>query len=254
MCYAGAVFSYTLITGASSGIGEAAARLLAKQKRNLILMARRKERLDAIAEDLKKEGIDVIVQVLDVTDAAALEKFFASLKDKKIDAVINNAGGAFGRDHLEDATDDDLQKMIDLDISAFTRVTRLSVPHLKKTKGHLIAIGSIAGREVYEGGLVYCGAKHFVHAVIMGLRTELLGTDIRVTEIAPGAVDTEFSLVRYHGDRERAKKVYEGFEPLHAADIADGIWYALSRPKHVTIEHLLIMPTAQSGMKTFTGK
>ncbi len=250
--YTGGVASYTLITGASSGIGEATARLLASQKRHLILVARRKEKLDELAQELRQQGVDIIVYAVDLTIASDVEALFEQIGKHSIEAVINNAGAAFGRDPLEVATEKDIQGMIDLDISACVRVVRLSIPLLKKTAGHLVNLGSIAGREVYEGGLTYCGTKHFVHALTMGLRTELLGTGIRVTEIAPGAVDTEFSVVRYKGDKERAASIYKGYEPLHSQDVADAIWYALSRPKHVNIEHLLIMPTAQSGTKTYT--
>jgi NADP-dependent 3-hydroxy acid dehydrogenase YdfG len=187
-----------------------------------------------------------MIHALDLTNKASVEALFATIESLRIEAVINNAGAAFGRDPLPDAADEDLEAMIELDITAFLRVARLCIPHLKKSHGHLLNVGSIAGLEVYEGATTYCGAKSFVHAVTKGLRIDLLGSGIRVTEIAPGNVDTEFSAVRYKGDLARAKKVYEGYEPLHAEDIAEAMWFALSRPAHVNIEHMLIMPTAQA--------
>ncbi|MDD4287558.1 MAG: SDR family NAD(P)-dependent oxidoreductase [Candidatus Peribacteraceae bacterium] len=242
--------SYVLITGASSGIGRATAVRLAKEKKNLILVARRQEKLSALEKELKPEGVKVVLRPLDLLDRKALEKMFNELKEFPLEAVINNAGKALGRDPLDKASDEDLQGMIDLNISAFLRVVLLSIPHLKKTQGHLVNIGSIAGLEIYENGATYCGTKHFVHAINQGARIDLLGSGIRVTEINPGNVDTEFSVVRYHGDTEKAKKVYQGYEPLHAEDVAEAIWYALSRPKHVNIQQIVIVPTAQ----TTTGK
>jgi NADP-dependent 3-hydroxy acid dehydrogenase YdfG len=155
---------------------------------------------------------------------------------------------ALGRDALDAADGGDLQRMIDVNVSAFLHVARLSIAHLKKSKGHLVNIGSIAGKEVYAGGATYCATKHFVHAINDALRHDIAGSGVRVTEIAPGAVDTEFSAVRFKGDKERAKKVYEGYTPLHAEDIADAIWYAISRPAHVNVQHILIMPTAQASV------
>ena len=240
--------TFVFITGASSGIGEAAAKRLAKEGKNLLLTARRKERLEKLEKQLKRaHGIEVIVRACDLTDRAAVEKLFDAWGKYSVEAVINNAGKALGREPIELANFDDLQQTMDLNISAFLHVLKLSIPLLKKSQGHLVNIGSIAGVEMYENGVTYCGTKHFVHEVTRGIRLELSGSGVRVTEIAPGNVDTEFSRVRYKGDMERVRKVYEGFEPLHAPDIADAIWYALSRPRHVNIQHLLIMPTAQAG-------
>ncbi len=237
---------YILITGASSGIGWATAAKLAEQKKNLILIARRGGRLEKLAKQLKKHGVEILVKTLDVTDAKALKKVFKECEKVSLDAVINNAGLALGRDPLGAADPHDLQTMIDVNISAFLHVARLSLPHLKKAKGHLINLGSIAGLEVYEGGSTYCASKHFVHALSKGIRQDTLGTGMRVTEIAPGAVETEFSQVRFKGDTQKAKKVYQGYQPLKPEDIADAIWYALSRPAHVNIQHMLVMPTAQA--------
>lgn len=237
--------TFTLITGASSGIGEATARRLARDGRNLILVARRKDRLEALQKELSST-VDVQIAGVDLTDRAATQSFFVSMRDRDIDAVINNAGRALGRDRLDAASMDDLQGMIDLNISAFTHVIRLSLPFLVKTKGHLVNLGSIAGLEVYEGGVTYCATKHFVRAMSHGLRIELVEQEVRVTEICPGAVETEFSLVRYKGDNKKAAAVYEGYEPLRPEDIADSIAYALSRPKHVNVDTMLVMPTAQA--------
>lgn len=241
---------YVLITGASSGIGEATARRLADENCDLILLARRKEKLDSLANDLKTKGVDVLVQQLDITDTKALEAYFLELSTLSIQGVINNAGMALGKDPLDAADSADLQAMIDLNVSAFLHVAYLSIPHLKKTKGHLINLGSIAGKEVYVGGATYCATKYFVHAINEGLRLDLSGSGVRVTEIAPGAVETEFSAVRFKGDTQRASKVYQGYIPLRPEDIADAIWYAMSRPEHVNIQQLIIMPTAQASATT----
>lgn len=237
---------FVLITGASSGIGEATARRLAAEGQSVILVARRKERLEAIAQELRSDAVEVETHALDVTDTTALVAFFNALSGRTIAAVINNAGLALGKDPLDAADPSDLQRMIDVNVSAFLQVARLSIPHLRASTGHLVNLGSIAGKEVYANGVTYCATKFFVHAVSEGLRQDLAGSGIRVTEIAPGAVDTAFSTVRFKGDVARANAVYEGYEPLHADDIADAICYALSRPAHVNIQHMLIMATAQA--------
>ncbi len=245
--------TYTLITGASSGIGEATTRRFAKEGRNLILIARREDRLKKLSSDLQTFGIEVMVRALDVTDAEALENFFASLSAISIDVVVNNAGLALGTEPFDRYDFKDIQTMVDTNITAFMRVAHLSLPFLKKTKGHLFNLGSIAGTETYAGGTVYCATKHFVHAFTKGLRKDLLGSGVRVTTIAPGRVETEFSVVRLKGDDAKAKKVYEGYRPLLPADIADAIWYVASRPKHVNIEEMLIMPTDQAGLVVQAG-
>lgn len=239
--------TYTLITGASSGIGEATSRALANEGRNLILVARRKEKLDALKHDLGGQ-VDVRTFAVDLTDMSAVDKMFSELSGLSIDAVINNAGRALGRDRVEVSKWEDLKGMLDLNVTAFLKVIHCSIPFLKETKGHLVNLGSISGWEVYDGGVTYCATKHFVRAMSQGLRVELVEHEIRVTEIQPGAVETEFSVVRYKGDKAKADAVYEGYDPLRAQDIADAIVYALSRPKHVTIDQMLIMPTAQARM------
>lgn len=235
--------SFTLITGASSGIGEATARRLASEGRNLLLVARRGDRLEALQRELS--AVEVRPLAVDLTDESAVEAMFAGLAQTPIDAVVNNAGRALGRDPFEKASWADLKGMLDLNVTAFLHVMHRSMPHLIRTKGHLVNIGSIAGLEVYEGGVTYCGTKHFVRAVTQGVRVELVEHEVRVTEILPGAVHTEFSAVRYKGDTARAEAVYEGFRPLSSEDVADAVAYALSRPKHVNIDQVLIMPTAQ---------
>ncbi len=240
--------NYSLITGATSGIGLATANALAAQKRNLILIARREERLSEIKRTLTEEhGIDVKIFALDLRDTEAVTKVFDALGSLSIDVAVNNAGLARGREPLETYDWNDISEMFETNIRAFTLVAKLAIPFLKKTEGHLVNISSISATEAYANGAVYCGTKAYVKMVSHALRMELLGTNVRVTDIAPGMVDTEFSLVRYHGDDSKAKHVYEGFVPLHAEDIADCIVFALNRPKHVNIDTLLVMPTAQAG-------
>lgn len=244
--------SYTLITGASSGIGEATAKLFAEHGRNLILIARRKDRLDALATSLtKKHGVAVMTHAADVSDAKALCNFFASLKGKSIDVVINNAGLALGTEPLQDAKPEDADTMIAVNIAGFLHVIEKSLPFLQKTRGHLVNLGSVAGLESYRGGTVYCGTKSFVHGASKGLRHDLLGTGVRVTEIAPAKVETEFSVVRFKGDQKKAEAVYQGYQPLAPNDVAETIWFAVSRPAHVTIEHLVIYPTDQASASAF---
>ncbi len=240
---------FTLITGATAGIGEATARLFAGQGRNLILIARREERLKKLAKEFG--SVDVKIFRADVTDHKSLEKIFKDLNDVSIDVVVNNAGLALGRDPFDQYDFKDVEPMIDVNIPAFLKVAHLSLPHLKKSQGHLVNLGSIAGIEAYKGGAVYCGTKHFVHAFSRALRHDLLGTGVRVTIIAPGNVETEFSEVRFKGDEKKAKATYEGWRHLKAEDIADAIWYAVSRPKHVDMEQITVMPTDQAGITVF---
>jgi 3-hydroxy acid dehydrogenase / malonic semialdehyde reductase len=241
--------AYTLITGASAGIGEATARKLASEGRNLILVARRADRLRALQNELGK--VDSKVYTLDVTDHKALEKMFAELKDISIDAVINNAGLAVGRDPFDQYDFQDVLPMIDVNITAFLKVAHLSLPFLKRSKGHLVNLGSIAGIEAYKGGAVYCGTKHFVHAFSRALRHDLLGTGVRITIIAPGNVETEFSVVRYKGDQAKADAIYSGWRHLKSEDIADAISHALNSPAHVDLEQITVMPTDQAGVTVF---
>ncbi len=237
---------FTLITGASSGIGQATAKLLAQHGRNLILIARRKDRLDTLKKELESQyAVEILVFQLDVQNLAAIEKFFDKIKDKKIDVLINNAGLARGRLLLENYQWDDIEQMINTNIKGFLKVAQLSIPFLKETKGHIINLSSIAGIEAYEGASIYCGTKAFVKMISKSLRIDLAGTGIRVTDIAPGAVNTEFSLVRFDNDKSKASAVYDGYIPLYAEDIADCILFSLNRPASVNIQYMLVMPTAQ---------
>lgn len=241
--------TYTLITGASSGIGEAVARKLASEDRSLILIARRSDRLQALKSELGLTGVGMRLGAFDVTDESALTAFFADLKGISIDTVVNNAGLALGTETFDQYDFADAKRMVDVNITAFMRIAHLALPFLKQSRGHLVNLGSIAGLETYAGGTVYAATKHFVHAFTEGLRKDLMGSGVRVTTIAPGRVDTEFSVVRLKGDKKKADAVYQGYRPLHADDIADAVWYAVSRPAHVNIEQILVMPTDQAGLQ-----
>ena len=239
--------AFALITGASAGIGEACARSLAMEGKNLILLARRKEKLDKLKEELEqKHGITALTYQVDLSQLDAVENFFNEIKDKAIDILINNAGLALSKMPFEDYEWEDFNRMIDVNIKAITRVAQLTIPHLKKTKGHIVNISSVAGIEAYEGGSVYCATKAFVKMISKALRIDLSGTGVRVTDIAPGSVDTEFSNVRFKGDNEAAKATYVGYTPLYAKDIAETITFALKQPESVNLEYILIMPTAQA--------
>jgi len=239
-----------LITGATSGIGEACAHIFAQNGYNLILLARREDRLGKIAHHLEDKYAITIKQVTtDVRDkgtlTSALEEIPAEWK--KVDVLINNAGLSQGLDPIDKGNTDDWDTMIDTNVKGLLYVTKIVSNWMIPNKsGHIINIGSIAGQEVYPNGNVYCATKHAVDALSRSMRIDLLQHDIKVTAINPGMVETEFSVVRFKGDAERAKNVYTGLEPLIADDIADAIWYAVSRPKHVNINDMLIMPTAQA--------
>jgi 3-hydroxy acid dehydrogenase/malonic semialdehyde reductase len=238
-----------LITGATAGIGEACARLFAQQNYDLILTGRRTERLDALSKQLVSEfGIRVNTIGMDVQikeDVAKLEKLTDEWK--KVDILINNAGLSQGLDPINSGNTTDWEVMIDTNIKGLLYVTKLvSNWMIANGSGHIINIGSIAGKETYSNGNVYCATKHAVDSLNKAMRIDLLPYKIKVTAIHPGAVETEFSEVRFHGDKERAKKVYEGFEPLNATDIAETIWFVASRPPHVNINDMLVMPTAQA--------
>lgn len=238
-----------LITGATAGIGEACARVFAQQNYDLILIARRAERLEALAEQLVSEfGIRVNTLTIDVRNKEEVEKLETLSEDwKKVNVLINNAGLSQGIDPINAGSTTDWDVMIDTNVKGLLYVTKVvSNWMIKHGKGHIINMGSIAGKETYLNGNVYCATKYAVDSLNMAMRIDLLPHKIRVTGIHPGAVETEFSEVRFKGDKERAKKVYEGYEPLHAQDIAETIWFAVSRPPHVNINDLVIMPTAQA--------
>ena len=237
------------ITGSSAGIGAATAKLLASQQYNLILAARRIDALKQLSTELNTQfGINTLVVQLDVRNRKEVEETISGLpvEWKKINVLVNNAGLASGLSSIDEGDIDDWDAMIDTNIKGLLYVTRNVIPLMKNNEsGHIINIGSIAGKEVYANGNVYCATKHAVDALNKAMRLELSKFPIKVTAIHPGAVETEFSLVRFHGDKERAAKVYEGFENLVADDIADAICFAISRPAHVNINELTIMPTAQ---------
>ena len=239
-----------LITGATSGIGEACARTFAQQGDQLILLARREDRLAKVAQQLNNQyGVEIKQVLVDVRNkeslSAALEELPADWK--KVDILINNAGLSQGLDPIDQGNTDDWDTMIDTNVKGLLYVTKIvSNWMIPQQSGHIVNIGSIAGKEVYPNGNVYCATKHAVDALSKAMRIDLLPHNIKVTEINPGMVETEFSVVRFKGDEDRAKKVYENLEPLIAADIADAISYVVSRPKHVNINDMLIMPTVQA--------
>lgn len=239
-----------LITGATSGIGKACAHLFAQQGYQLVLVARREEKLKEVAKHLAdKYAIEIQTLIADVRDNSVLKEVFESLPEdwKQIDVLINNAGLSQGLDPIQNGDTNDWDTMIDTNVKGLLYVTKIvSNWMIAAKKGHIINIGSIAGKEVYPNGNVYCATKHAVDALNKGMRLDLLPHGIKVTAINPGMVETEFSVVRFKGDEDKAKKVYEGLEPLLAQDIADAIWFAVSRPAHVNINDMLIMPTAQA--------
>lgn len=238
-----------LITGASSGIGEACARKFAEGGYSLILTARRAEKLAELKAELEAEGTKVKTLTFDVRDAEAAETAVDSLEPEwqKIDVLINNAGLALGLDKEYEGDPDDWNTMIDTNIKGLLTMTRLIVPGMvERNEGHVINIGSVAGDAAYAKGNVYCATKAAVKTITDGLRIDLAETAVRVTNLKPGLVETNFSNVRFHGDNQRADNVYKGITPLTGADIADVAFYAASAPKHVQIAEVLILATHQA--------
>jgi hypothetical protein len=229
-----------VVTGASSGIGEATARQLAAVGYRVFVGARRKDRLDALAAE-----IDGVALPLDVTEPDSITAFCAEVPDA-LHLLVNNAGGALGLEPVAEARDEDWDMMYRTNVLGLMRMTRALMPNLLAGPGHIVNITSVAGREVYPGGAGYTAVKHGARAVTQTLRIELNGTPVRVTDVAPGMVETEFSEVRFAGDAERAKKVYEGLTPLVADDIADCVVWAATRPPHVNIDEILVKPVAQA--------
>jgi NADP-dependent 3-hydroxy acid dehydrogenase YdfG len=229
-----------VVTGASSGIGAATAQTLHKAGFDMVLGARRLEKVREIGEPLGARCM-----ALDVTDVASVEKFCAEIPE--INVLINNAGGALGLDPVAQAQDEDWERMYDTNVLGLMRMTRALLPKLEASgAGHIVNVGSIAGREVYPGGAGYNAVKFAVRAITQVMRLELVGKPIRITEVAPGMVETEFSLVRFEGDAERAAKVYAGLQPLVAEDVADCIEWAVTRPPHVNIDEIVVKPLAQA--------
>lgn len=237
------------ITGASSGIGKACAEAFAKEGAKLILSARRIDRLIKTSKQLEKDyGINIYSFEVDIRNQQMIEKQIGALPEdfRNIDILINNAGLSRGLDKLHEGEIQDWEEMIDTNIKGLLYISRAIIPGMvERESGDIINVGSIAGHEVYPGGNVYCATKHAVDAITKGLRIDLLGTPLRVCTVDPGMVETEFSEVRYRGNKEKAKSVYKGFQPLDAADIADCIIYAATRPAHVQIAEMLVLPTAQ---------
>lgn len=237
-----------LITGATSGIGEATARLLAKNNFKLILCGRREDRLAKLSKELST-STDVTTLAFDVSDQNAVIKAIKSLPVawRNVDALINNAGNAHGLSPIQTGDAEDWNKMIDINVKGLLYVSKeVMNGMIERKSGHIINIGSIAGKEVYPNGNVYCASKFAVDAITKGMRFDLNPHGIKVTSINPGLVETEFSLVRFKGDEERAKNTYKGLQPLVANDIADLILFALTRPAHVVVADMLVLPVAQA--------
>ena len=243
-----------LITGATSGIGKATAIQFAQNNYQLILTGRRNDRLEALKNELIANYQTAILTLnFDVQDNEAVQNALASLPEdwKKIDVLVNNAGLSLGLDPIQSANLADWEQMIDTNVKGLLYVSKIvSNWMIENKRGHIINIGSIAGKETYANGNVYCATKHAVDSLNKAMRLDLLTSGIRVTAIHPGAVETEFSVVRFKGDQQRADKVYEGFEPLRPSDIADAIYYASQTPTHVNINEIIIMPTAQANAGT----
>jgi NADP-dependent 3-hydroxy acid dehydrogenase YdfG len=238
------------VTGASSGIGAACARAFSRAGARLVLAARRRERLETLAGEVEAEGAPrPHVIGLDVRDPASVEKAVRSLPPEwsAVDLLVNNAGLSRGLEALDEATPSDWEEMIDTNVKGLLYVTRAVLPGMRERgRGHIINIGSIAGREAYPGGNVYCATKAAVRLLTAGLRLDLVNTPIRVTSVDPGMVETEFSLVRFHGDSERAGKVYRGLTPLTGDDVAEAVLWAATRPEHVNVAEILLLPSDQA--------
>ncbi|KAI8365364.1 uncharacterized protein BYT42DRAFT_589662 [Radiomyces spectabilis] len=241
-----------LITGASSGIGEACAREFAKEGSNLILAARRLERLENLKKELKQQygNIDIHTVALDVSKKQYIDCAVIPLKEK-IDVLVNNAGLVIGVDHLADVSEEAFDTMMDTNVKGLVFLTQAILPGMKaRQTGHIINLGSVAGKQSYPGGSIYCASKHAVDAISRALLYELVNTPIRVSQICPGLVNTEFSTVRFRGDKEKADNVYKGVEPLVGQDIAELITFTASRPPHVNICDMLVFPTQQADART----
>lgn len=242
---------YAFITGATAGFGKACADIFAKNGWNLIITGRRQERLESIEDQIKKDhDVDVVSLCFDVREEQEVINSVGSLSSEitsKITLLINNAGLAVGKGSIDNGLSDDWNRMIDTNVKGLLYVTKAVVPFLKaNTNSQIINIASIAGKEVYPGGNVYCASKHAVDALSKAMRIDLVQYGIKVTNIAPGAAETEFSIVRFKGDETMADSVYDGYTPLYAEDIADTVYFAATRPPHVTLNDITIMPTAQA--------
>lgn len=245
------MFQTAFITGATAGIGKACAEFLASKKMNLIITGRREQRLNDLK--VKLEGqyqVNVTPLAYDITNASAIQALIQehSKLFNNLDVLINNAGCAQGVDPMPKANIQDWDQMIDINVKGLLYTTRACLPYLEKqNSAHIINIGSVAGRWVYPGGAVYCATKHAVRAISEGLRMDLIGKSIRVSNICPGLVETEFSEVRLK-DKQQAKQVYQGMRPLEGKDIAECVWWALQRPSHVNIQEMIVYPTDQASI------
>ncbi|HAF30802.1 MAG TPA: NAD(P)-dependent oxidoreductase [Bacteroidales bacterium] len=239
-----------LITGATSGIGRATAITLSQNNFDVIITGRRKELLDDLKKEIKEKSSGKIhILNFDVRNQEEVDKAIDSLPEEwqDIDVLVNNAGLAVGLNHIQEGVIDDWERMIDTNVKGLLYVTRKIAPRMvEKKHGHIINIGSTAGKEAYEKGNVYCGTKHAVDAITKGMRIDLLQHKIKVTAINPGMVETEFSLVRFKGDKDKAESVYKGFTPLYGKDIADAVLYVVTRPEHVCVNDMIITATAQA--------
>jgi len=238
-----------LITGASSGIGEATAKHFAHCGSNLILGARRLQKLEALKKELEdKHHITVHIGTLDVCSSQSVAEFVKGIPESlaSVDVLVNNAGLALGKADTHVTLEADIDRMFDTNVKGLLRMTQAIVPEMiQRNSGHIINIGSVAGLEAYKGGSAYCGSKHAVQAITVAQRKELAHTNLRVSIVSPGMVETEFSVVRF-GDKQKADDVYKGIKPLTGADIADNVVYTASRPPHVQVAEMLIFPSAQA--------
>ena len=247
-----------IITGATAGIGRATSITLARNNFDVVITGRRAEKLDSVEEEIRsKTDADVLALSFDIRDQEAVKKACGKLTGKwaSVDVLVNNAGLAAGLSQIHEGSVDDWEQMIDTNIKGLLYITRLITPGMvERCSGHIINIGSIAGKEAYENGNVYNASKFAVDGLTQAMRIDLVDYGIKVTAINPGAAETEFSLVRFKGDQDQADKVYEGFTPLYAEDIAETILFAVTRPPHVNIDELLIMPAAQARTRKINRK
>jgi 3-hydroxy acid dehydrogenase / malonic semialdehyde reductase len=247
-----------LITGATSGFGKAIARKFAGNGDDLIITGRRKELLNNVAKDLiLTYKTEVLPLCFDVRKPEEVKNAIDSIpvKWKKIDVLVNNAGLAVGLNPVHEGVIDDWERMIDTNVKGLLYMTRSVSPLMvERQQGHIINIGSIAGKEVYPNGSVYCGSKYAVDAITKGMRIDLMPHNIKVTQVAPGAAETEFSLVRFKGDKQKSDNVYKGFTPLSADDVADAVYYVATLPPHVNVNDMVLMPTAQASSMHFDKK
>jgi 3-hydroxy acid dehydrogenase / malonic semialdehyde reductase len=240
-----------MVTGATAGFGKATALKFAENSYDVIITGRRKELLDDLEKEISGKGVKVLSLCFDVRNKPEVDSAIAALDEnwKNIDILINNAGLAAGLDHIQEGNNDDWERMIDTNVKGLLYVTRAVAPLMvKRNKGHIFNLGSIAGKDVYEKGNVYCASKSAVGALSKAMRIDMLKNNIRVTLIEPGMAETEFSLVRFKGDEQRAGSVYKGFDALSAEDIAGVIYYCASLPEHVCINELEITPTQQASV------